>query len=180
MEEWKSIIGFEGLYEVSNLGRVRSLWDGRHQTHRTKILKPIKMNSGYLCVGLHKNGEEKKFLVHRLVAEAFIPNPLNKPQVNHKTEDKTQNSVDCLEWCTNEYNQNYGTRNERVSKARINNSKISKPVLQLTKNGELVAEYPSTREAERQTVIDPSSISKCCNGKQNSAGGYVWKYKLSK
>lgn len=174
MEEWKSIFGFEGLYEVSSEGRVRSL--GNDKSRKTKILRPVKDSGGYLRVNLCKNGEVKKFRVHRLVAEAFIPNPFNKPQVNHKTEDKTQNSVDCLEWVTCKENQNYGSRNERISKAHINHPKRSKPVIQYTKEGEFVAEYPSASEAERQTGIKQGNISACCNGKLKSAGDYYWRY----
>lgn len=177
MEQWKSITGYEGLYEVSSLGRVRSLWDGRLQIHRTKVLKPMKNKCGYLFVVLFKNGERKMFRVHRLVSEAFIDNPLNKQEVNHKDEDKTNNRVDNLEWMTRNENINYGTHNERVAKAHINHPKLSKPVLQFTKDEIFVNEYPSIKEVERQTGIANQSISACCIGKRKSAGGSVWKYK---
>ena len=168
-EEWKSIAGYEGLYEVSSLGRVRSLKFGK-----TKVLKPLDNGCGYLYVNLYKNREVKKFKVHRLVAQTFIPNPLGKPQVNHNNEIKTDNRVENLEWMTAKENNNYGTRNERAGKA---NSKMqSKPVLQYTKDGKLIAEYPSTIEAERQTRIACSGISRCCRGNRKSAGGSIWKY----
>lgn len=170
-EIWKNIVGYEGLYEVSTSGRVRSLKFGK-----TKVLKPAKEGNGYLIVSLCKDGEKKMFSVHRLVAKAFIPNPMHKPHVNHRNEVKTDNRVENLEWMTHKENQNYGTRNERSARARINNPKISKPVLQLAKDGKIVAEYPSTHEAERQTGIDSRHISKCCKGEYKTSGGYVWKY----
>lgn len=171
MEEWKSIIRFEGLYDVSSEGRVRSLWDGRHKIHRIKVLKPRKNKGGYLHVNLWKDGEMKTFKVHRLVASSFIKNPLNKSDVNHKNEIKTDNRVDNLEWMTRKENIKYGTRTERCSKAQ------SKPVLQYTKEEVLVKEYPSTIEASRHTGINQGSISSCCIGRIKSAGGSLWKYK---
>ena len=107
-EYWKSVVGYEGLYMVSNWGRVKSIKFGKE-----RILKPVTNSSGYLLVGLYKNNIEKKYSVHRLVAEAFIPNPYNLPQVNHKDENKQNNVVSNLEWCTHEYNNTYGTRIER-------------------------------------------------------------------
>ena len=119
-EIWCPIRGYEGIYEVSDQGRVKSIGYGKE-----RILRPVRNNNGYLLVGLRKNREQKWYLVHRLVAQAFIPNPDNLPQVNHKDENKTNNSVQNLEWCDRKYNCNYGTRNQR----------ISKPVLQFTKDG---------------------------------------------
>ena len=177
-EIWKSVLGYEGLYVVSNLGRICSLWDGRHQIHRTKVLKPGKNNGGYLFVNLWKNGEKKMFLVHRLVAIAFIPNPEGKPEVNHLTEDKTKNSVDSIEWVTHKENINYGTGKERSARAQMNDKKKSKPVIQYTIDGEFIKEFPSSKEAERQTGIFQSNIVACLKGRQKSARGYVWKYKL--
>lgn len=113
-EMWKDILGYEGLYQVSNLGDVRSLkYAGGN---KVKMLKQATVN-GYKRVSLVKNGKGKNYLVHRLVAIAFIPNPDNLPIVNHKNEDKTNNNVNNLEWCTQEYNINYGTRNERASES---------------------------------------------------------------
>ena len=120
MEEiWKDIEGYEGLYQVSNLGRVKSF--PRKGTHTTKerILKLTKSNKNYVIVILKNNYIQKAKSVHRLVAEAFIPNPNNLPQVNHKDENKLNNKVDNLEWCDNIYNCNYGTRNKRLSIANI-------------------------------------------------------------
>ena len=127
IEEFRDIPGYEGLYEVSNLGRVRSL-----ETER--ILKPSKNTWGYLFVSLYKNGIKKAVRIHRLVALAFIPNPDNLPCINHKDEDKTNNTVDNLEWCDDKYNANYGTRNERIAE------KTRKPVLQFDLLGNFIRE----------------------------------------
>lgn len=163
-ENWKSIAGYDGLYEVSSIGRVRSL--NYNHTGKIKVLKPRKICTGYLVVGLHKNREKKLFKVHRLVAAAFIPNPDSKPQVNHKNEIKSDNRAENLEWMTAKENCNFGTRNER----------ISKPVIQLTKSGKLVAEFKSITEAARQTGIAHSNIVSCCRGLLKTTGGFVWSY----
>ena len=169
MEHWKSIAGYEGLYEVSDLGRVKSLWYGKE-----KILKPTKDTQGYLLVGLHKEGQKKMSFVHRLVAKAFIQNPNNLETVNHKDEVKTNNVASNLEWMSQKDNINYGTHNKRSSEKR------SKQVQMFDKStGELLATFPSTVEAERITGIYKSNISACCKGKYKSAGGYVWKYAFS-
>lgn len=189
MEEiWRDIVGYEGLYQVSNMGRVRSLdriGKGRwgYMPKKGVMLSQTTDTSGYKIVNLWKDNIIKSPKVHRLVAQAFIPNPSNLPQVNHKDEVKTNNCVDNLEWCSVKYNNNYGTRIERVSNSmkgkHINRKDWSKPILQFTKQGEFVAEYPSIREAVRQTGIIRQNISSCCNNKRNykSAGGYVWKFK---
>lgn len=184
VEFWKDINDYEGLYQVSNLGRVKSLTrilkDGRKWEE--KIIKPGNNGHGYLQVNLHKNGKQKNFFIHRLVAEAFIPNPDNLPYVNHKDEDKTNNLVSNIEWCTHEYNINYGTRNERASKTMsgVYNTKKSKTVLQLRKNGSLVRVWPSASEVERQLQFNQGSISKCCLGERHSAYGYKWCYANNK
>ena len=160
-EYWKPVVGYEGLYMVSNWGRVKSIKFGKE-----RILKPVTNSSGYLLVGLYKNNIEKKYSVHRLVAEAFIPNPYNLPQVNHRDENKLNNNVDNLEWCTNEYNINYGTRTERYSK----------PVLQYTLDGEFVGEWPSARECGRNG-FNQGSVSACCRGELKTHKGFIWRYK---
>lgn len=114
MEEWKEVPGYEGLYEVSNTGNVRSLI-------KNKIIKGFINRCGYRLVGLTKNGIFKRFQVHRLVAQAFIPNPDNLPQINHKDENPSNNMVDNLEWCDATYNINYGARTDRVKKTQIEN-----------------------------------------------------------
>ena len=113
IEEWRPIEGYEGLYEVSNIGRVRSVDRFYYRLHKGKVLSPTKDRYGYLTVTLNCNGKSKTIKIHRLVAQAFLPNPDNLPQVNHKDEDKTNNNVDNLEWCTAKYNVNFGTRQER-------------------------------------------------------------------
>ena len=154
IEEFRDIPGYEGLYEVSNLGRVR---------RNGKILKPYD-NDGYLRVDLFKNGIVRKFLIHRLVAQAFIPNPKNLPQINHKDEDKTNNTVENLEWCDNKYNINYS---------------LAKPVLQFDLNGNFIKEWPSAKKVEEELGIHQQNISSCCLGRYGlkTTGGFIWKYK---
>ena len=172
MEQWKAIAGYEGLYEVSDLGRVRSLKYGKE-----KILSPNKTRRGYLLVHPYKDGKTRGLLIHRLVAEAFIPNPQGLETINHKDEVKTNNVASNLEWMSVKDNNNYGTHNKRVAKANINNPVFSKPVVMLDKStGELLATFPSLAEAERVTGIKRTSISHCCTGRSKSSGGYVWRY----
>ena len=124
-EIWRPIEGYEGLYEVSNTGQVRSLnryVKGKGKSYRLqkgKMLSPIKNKDGYLQVNLCCNGKNKMFLVHRLSAQAFLPNPDNLPEINHKDEDKTNNIVDNLEWCDRSYNNNYGTRKDKVRESKL-------------------------------------------------------------
>lgn len=172
-EKWKDIPGCPN-YQVSNKGEVKSL--NYKRTKKEKVLKLCKNSDGYLNVNLIKDGKAKNMKVHRLVADAFISNPENLPQVNHKNECKTDNRVENLEWCTSKYNINYGTRMERVtksiSKANTNNPKLSKKI----KCVETGVEYHSTRDIERQFGFDHSHICACCNGKQKQAYGYRWEY----
>lgn len=125
IEEWRPIEGYEGLYEVSSYGRVRSVDRfivdslGHRKFYKGKVLIPVKSNLGYLLVSLCCNGKHKGITVHRLVAQAFLPNPDNLPEINHKDEDKTNNSVENLEWCDRSYNINYGSRNIRVKETAI-------------------------------------------------------------
>lgn len=173
MEIWKDIEGYEGLYQVSNWGRVRSLWFGKE-----KMLQPVKHKNGYLFVSL---GRKKTISIHRLVAEAFIPNPDNLPQVNHRDENKENNNVDNLEWCDSKYNNNYGTHNKRVSDTQINDQNKSKKVIQFSKTGEFIREWPSTNECGRNG-FNQGHVAACCRGntKLKTYKGYIWKYKEEK
>lgn len=170
MEEiWKDIEGYEGLYQVSNMGRVKSL-------KNDIILKPYILR-GYEKVLLYKNKKRKHFQIHRLVAMAFIPNPDNKPQVNHKDENKTNNCVDNLEWCTGHYNHNYGTINIRISQKQLNDKSKSKIVMQYSLDGTFIKEWKSTMDVQRNLGFAHTHISECCRGEQAYAYGYLWKYK---
>lgn len=186
MEEiWKDIKDYEGLYQVSNLGRVKSL-------RKNIVLKSFISNRGYLRVVLQKDCEIKNYSVHRLVAEAFIPNPLNLPEVNHKDEVKTNNFVGTpendykdgnLEWCDHIYNNRYGIaniiRSQKTSDRLrgVYNTKISTSILQYTLDGEFVREWSSMQEIKRQLGFAPGNICRCCKGKYKSAYGFIWKYK---
>ena len=182
IELWKDIEGYEGLYQVSNTGKVKSLerkvkkWDGE-RTIPERILKPKVSKSGYIDVTLCKNNTHQTFRLHRLVAQAWVPNPHNYTDVNHIDECKTSNNAANLEWCNASYNCNFGGRNERLSKSMTNRVKQSKPIVQYTLDGIVVAEYPSTHEVERQTGFNNANIGKCCNGTYKQCYGYVWKYK---
>ena len=167
-ESWKDVAGYEGLYQVSDQGNVRSR---RRHGSSGGILKPGRDGHGYLRVVLYREGEWKPILIHRLVAQAFIPNPSNFPVINHKDENPANNAVDNLEWCTHRYNMNYGTCIARMA------AKHLKVVLQYDKFGNLVKEWASASEVERQTGFAQSNISDCCLGKRKSAYGYVWRFK---
>ena len=173
-EEWRDIKGFEGKYMVSNLGRVKSL--NYNNTGKEGIMKGADNGRGYLFVVLYKDGKDKKCRINRLVAQAFLPNPDNLPEVNHKDENKLNNCVDNLEWCDRSYNVNYGTRNKRSSEKRRNDPNRSKTVVGINNADGSMVIFPSSCEAERQTGIFQTSIIRCCQGKVNSAGGYFWFY----
>ena len=172
-EEWKDVIGYEGLYQVSNFGNVKTLKYGKE-----KILKPGKNSHGYLQVNLYKNGKLETCKVHRLVALAFMGLPIDEDyySVNHIDENKTNNKLENLQYCTHEYNNNYGSRIEKTRKALINYPKFSKPVIGINLINGLIVEFPSTCEAERVMNIKRSNICQCCKGKRKSAGGYRWFY----
>ena len=174
-EIWKPIKGYEGLYEVSNFGRIRSLdrWcsNGRgKQLKKGKILKPQKNRYGYLYINLYKNGIMKHITIHKLVAEVFLPNPNNLPCVNHKDECKSNNVVNNLEWCSYSYNINFGTRNKRMIKKRC------KPVVQYTLDGQFVREWESTNECYRNG-FNQGAVAACCRGERKTYKGFLWEYK---
>lgn len=167
-EIWKNIVGYEGLYQVSNLGNVKSL--NYRRTGKERILKPGNYKEGYLYVILCKNRKLKHFTIHRLVAQAFLENPDHKSDVNHKDENKTNNCVNNLEWMSRKENINFGTHNQRMAKS------LSKSVLQFTKNGEFVKEWPSVMQIQRELGFSSGNISQCCNEKIKTSYGYVWKF----
>lgn len=193
-EEWRDINGYEGMYQVSNYGRVRSLArkTGNQYGKNTRILKQKKQKLGYMSVGLYKDGKQKYYLIHRLVAQAFIPNPNNYPQVNHKDENKENNFVwvnedgtvnlekSNLEWCSAQYNSNYGSHIKTYDRAinKPNRPDTSKPVLQYSLDGKPLNEYPSIMEAQRQTGIKNTHIGRCCRNEYGckTAGGFKWRY----
>lgn len=188
-EEWKPVVGYEGLYEVSNLGRVRSLdrmsWNGKsYWLQKGKILNPGFDMYGYKYVNLYKNCNGKKYYIHRLVASAFIPNTDNLPVINHINEIKTDNRAENLEHCTQKHNMEHSGCIKKMlnashkQKCYLKASEATKkPVIQLTLDGNFVSEFDSASEASRKTGIYDTSISRCCKGKQQSAGNYLWKYK---
>lgn len=161
----KDIKGYEGVYKISNFGRVKSLKFGKE-----RILKLCVSNNGYLVVNLCKNNKYRSHYVHRLVVEAFIPNPENKPEVNHINEDKINNMISNLEWCTRKYNLNYGTR--RLREAISKGHKVK--VIDIA-NGEYNY-YPSIRECARQLGVNRTNIVNCSNGKVSHVGGYIFEY----
>ena len=171
-EIWKNI---NDRYQVSNLGNVRSV--NYMNTGIIKLLKQFKSYNGYIRVGLSIDGKLKNLLVHRLVAQAFIPNPNNLPQINHKDEDKTNNVVGNLEWCDQRFNNEYGSRNERSTNSNRNNPKQNcRKVNQYTLDGIFVNSYPSLSEIKRSLGFDFTNIQACCSGRHKTAYGYVWRY----
>ena len=167
MEKWKDIKEYEGLYQVSNLGNIKSL---PRATTKGKILVKNLDYDGYQKVTLSKLGVHKQFSVHKLVATAFIPNPNNFTEINHIDENKANNSVDNLEWCTSTYNIHYGTCISRRSYRR--KVKISQYDLQ----GNFIREWNGAVDAERILNISRKQISACLRENHKSAGGFIWKY----
>ena len=166
MEIWKEVKGYEGLYQVSNLGRIkRHFKNGKENILNGKIDK-----DGYIEVILSKNQNKKYCRLHRLVACAFISNPDDKAEVNHKDRNKRNNDVCNLEWVT---------PSENVRHTFLTGRKIrTRAVVQYNKNMELVAEFDSLKEASKKIKLKQNNISTCCNGKQKTVGGYIWRYKV--
>lgn len=174
-EIWRGVIGYEDLYQVSSFGRVRSLpricrrLEGKvmkEYLYEGKLLTPYRDQKGYYSVRLYRNDKTHDMKVHRIVALAFLPNPDNLPQINHRDENKANNRVWNLEWCDGKYNRNYGS-----SAARF-----KKPVAQYDKEGNFIARFPSSTDAGRATKIAQSLISAAALGKIKTAGGFIWRY----
>lgn len=170
-EIWKPVVGYEGLYEVSNLGRIKSLL-----RNNLRILKGSFDKDGYLSVILCKNRSHKRVKVHRVVADAFIPNPNGYPMINHKDEVKSNNNLDNLEWCTAKYNSNYGTHKEQIRNYAMYHGKKLRKVKQYDLDGNFIQEFISSRMAERFTGIKHQNIIEVCRKGQHTAGGYRWTY----
>lgn len=178
MEEiWKDIKGYENYYQISNYGRVRSLdryvhCEARGITRRLikgQMIKTSVSNNGYERVQLNKEHKVIKHLVHRLVAEAFLPNTNNFLEVNHKDENTLNNSVENLEWCSIVYNRNYGTRFKRIS------NKLSKPINQFDLNGNFIKKWDSSVSIKK-AFNNNCHVIECCQGKIKQSRGFIWKY----
>lgn len=182
-EIWKDIPGYEGVYKASSYGRIKRVGAYKNQFRKSweseKILKPGVKPNGYLFVNLSKDGKQKVHHVHRLIAETFIANTQNKPTVNHKDGDKSNNNIENLEWAT--YKENNIHSIQVLGNGRHRRNGGGKTVLQFDLDMNLIAEYPSYRQAVRETGI--LSIDVVCRGerqkgkKQKTAGGYIWRYK---
>lgn len=173
MEQWKNVVGYEGSYLISSLGRVFSI-------SSNKVLKTYINKLGYERIEFNVGGTNRKYFVHRLVAEAFVPNPSNLPIVNHRDENPSNNKADNLEWCTHKYNLNYGTCiQRRVAHTAYKHGADhaqSKKVYQFDLKGNFIKEYGSAGEAANETGLERKSICKCGTGHLKTYGGYVWKY----
>lgn len=175
MEKWKPVKGYEGFYEVSDEGRVRSLdrytRNSRNGNFTRFVKGRVKKQSnrgGYLCVTLNRDGKYKTVLVHRLVALAFLDNPSHLPQVNHKDENKRNNRVDNLEWCTAEYNVCYGTRTNRMAATQ------SRAVI-ASKDGHDWKRYPSLMSTKADGM-NPSNVKYACDGRFSTMYGFTWRW----
>lgn len=173
-EEWRDVKGFEGVYKISSHGRA---WSSRRLDSCGRVtggylLKSNTDSRNRVTTSIRFNGVHLRKVTARLVAEAFLPNPYNLPCVNHKDENTLNNHVSNLEWCTHEYNCNYGTRNDRIKK----NMPQKKSIYQLSMDGEIIREYPSVQEASRKTGICAGHICDVCKGNREYANGYKWRY----
>lgn len=189
-EIWKDIKGYEGLYQISSFGNVKSLdryiinKNGDKQYFPGKYLTQ-GISDNYLKVILSKNNKQRTFRVHILVARAFIPNPENKPEVNHIDGNKKNNKVNNLEWNTRSENEFHAYRNglakpsnkQKQAVAKYAKENYSKKVVQYSLNGEFIKEWNSMHDVWRELGIRPSYICRCCKGLRNQTYGYIWKYK---
>lgn len=167
MDEWKDIDGYEGLYQVSRCGDVRSL---PRTTTSGRVLKPMCDKDGYKKVCLCKGNKKRYAFVHRLVAAAFVQNEQGLPVVNHKDQNKQNNTADNLEWCTVRYNTNYGDGIERRGIAR------RVPILQYDKTGNFVRAWSGRCEIAKALGFNGSNITSCCTGHRKTAHGFIWRY----
>lgn len=175
MEEWRSVKGYEGIYEVSSLGRVRAkerFVPGRRGIVHGHIVVALKQKTGYIRICLSKDHKKTYFSVHRLVAEAFVPNPHNYPCVNHLDEDRTNNKSSNLQWCTYSQNNNYGTRRSKISETHRCKGKA---FMQIDCSNNIVAIYRAMIDAH-ELGYDRSNILKCLTGKKYTYLGYKWEY----
>ena len=170
IETWKDVKDFENIYQISNKGNIRALNYNNKKGCVQNLKVDVSKQNGYCYIRLCNGNTNKHFRVHRLVAEAFIPNPDNLPQVNHKDENKQNNCVDNLEWCSQQYNMNYGTRIKRGSQNR------KKGLLQLDLHNNILQKWTSGLDAQEALGIQRSHISQCCNNKRKTAGGYKWRW----
>lgn len=179
MEVWKDIEGYEGLYQISNLGRVKSMPKtrrNRFSSYRSKeaILKP-RTQSGYDVAALYKDGVRENIKVHRLVAVAFIGRDHSKPWINHKNGIKTDNRVENLEWCTPQGNSRHAFDTGLNHVERGKGNPRSRRILQYKENGELIAEWYGVGEIKRELGINPANVNGCLHGRRRVAGGFIWK-----
>ena len=175
VEIWKDIPDYEGLYQVSNLGRIKSL--NYNHTKTEKIRKLDQSGKGYSLILLCNSKGKKKYLVHRLVAEAFLDNPDNLPQVNHKDGNKLNNNVDNLEWCTNGYNEKHAYSLGLKSKNYADKNGMARPVLQFDLNNNFINEFKTIKEAHQKTKTAVDTIIRSCKNRTKRHTKFIFKYK---
>ena len=181
-EIWKDIPNYIGYYQVSNMGRIRSVdryvkVNGKTIFLKGKVKKQYKTKKGYLTINLSKDGVTNTMFSHVVVLTSFVQRPKGLNQINHKDENKENNRLENLEYCNNVYNQNYGSCSVNKSKSTINDKRKSKQVIQFTKDGTFIKEFPSLREVERTFGFQHGHIRDACNEKLHTAYGYKWKWK---
>jgi hypothetical protein len=180
METWRDITGFEGRYQVSTCGNVRSLFSA--DSHRIGRIRKPNMCVGYHRMGLRLNGKMRHLKVHRLVAVAFIPNPMNKPFVNHINGIRTDNRVENLEWCTHAENIEHAWRtglakpHHSPNSGKFKKGHAAKPVVALDDSGNVVARYNSGRDADKALGLSRGQVCRALKGRRNHTGGFQFKY----